>query len=619
MANTDELFNKCNQTIENYGTRDSDLDALTKYYFLDYEAEGEQQEGIEVVHLPLVTNAIDLVQDLLGSADLALTVPSASEKASDKKLADTEEKFLRRMLEQSARFQHQDLIRRAAWSAAMRGAVCGRVMVVTDWLEAEEMEQVTKLPILFQLRDARHIYPEFGLDGLSYIVERQTRFVRDIRQTYGDKFLSDYDPNTEVEWIEYWDATDYAYFAGGESVKSAAHLYGGIPYSYKFCRQTSDLDPAKRSRPFIAGLTNVVERMDALSSMEATFIANYIGSSWLVTSDETDWKLDLTPGAINYLRDGEEVKPLQGNRKQIEIDEMYGKLQSVWERGTFPHTMYGGDPGRQMSGYSINLLNQGGRIRLQPMITAIEDMVAELCGHALMIAENYVTKTTDKPIAFNWYTTKETEDGTEYRAKDVLSLDAKLLGGEYHVEVAMGDLLPQDEVGNVALATQARTPGVDNRPLLSDETILEKYKMVDDTADERMRIDRQEAWAAPELGELRRAVLVAEMKEELIERLQELDVDVDLILESLGQGQVQQPQQQQLDMSMGPEMMPQGSMPQGPMMDGMPMPTPVEQGMTETGMPTDVMPPAMLGFPPAPMTGIGEEQLPPGMVPEDFE
>ena len=178
----------------------------------------------------------------------------------------------------------------------------------------------------------------------------------------------------------------------------------------------------------------------------------------------------------------------------------------------------------------------------------------------------------------------------------------------------MGDLLPQDEVGNVALATQARTPGVDNRPLLSDETILEKYKMVDDAADERMRIDRQEAWVSPELSELRRAVLVAEMKEELVERLKELDIDVDLLLESLNQGQIQQPQQQQLDVGMDPGAMPQ-AVPPG--MTGMPQEPPMG-GMLQTGMPTEVMPPAMLGFPPPPMTGVGEEQLPPGMSPEDF-
>ena len=178
----------------------------------------------------------------------------------------------------------------------------------------------------------------------------------------------------------------------------------------------------------------------------------------------------------------------------------------------------------------------------------------------------------------------------------------------------MGDLLPQDEIGNVALASQARTPGVDNRPLLSDETILEKYKMVDDAADERMRIDRQEAWASPELGELRRAVLVAEMKEELVGRLKELDVDVDLLLEGLNQGQIQQPQQQQLDVDMAPEAMPRAA---APGMVGTPQEPPLG-GMMQTGLPTEVMPPAMLGFPPPPMTGVGEEQLPPGMSPEDF-
>jgi len=51
---------------------------LDDYYFLEGpkdDHEKSETEGVELVRLPAAANAIDLVQDLLGSAEWSLTVP----------------------------------------------------------------------------------------------------------------------------------------------------------------------------------------------------------------------------------------------------------------------------------------------------------------------------------------------------------------------------------------------------------------------------------------------------------------------------------------------------------------------------------------------------------------
>ena len=599
-----ELYERCTDTVDSYSERDTMLDKLEDYYFVELtDEEQNPAEGIEVVKLPLGTNVIDLIQDLVANAEYTISVPALGTKPTHRANADSTEKFLHAVLDQSGRAQRQDLTGRAAWIGSMRGAVAGRVQVVDGWFSRDEKnkrEIGRKLPILVQLRDPRSMYPEFGLDGLTYVVEKSTRAVRDVRKSYGEKMLEGKEPSEEVEWIEYWDDKVFCYWAGGQPCRRAGkggmgpwpHLYGGMPYVYEFTRQTGRLEPEKRARPFLEAMTEVIDRLNMLMSQDATFAAQTIGTAWMVISEtigqENGPDLDLGNGAMNYLQPGEDIRPIQAGRKPPEIAELQMKLDAVLERGTFPGSLYGEDPGRVMAGYAINLLNQSGQVKLNPIVTAIERLIASLCENVLMVAEHYVSRMVDGPIPFYWVDDLEGEDGDTVRGQKEHKFDADNLKGIYRVEVNIGDLMPADEAANMQLAQQARAPGVHGLPLLSDETIADKYLKVRSPADERERIAREMARNDPEVLALERAVLVAEAKKELIETLTDLDVDVESVLAQVEAGM--NPQQNQLEMpaQLPPELMPQAG-PGGPMnpaaMGQQQMMQPPVSPVDEMGMP----------------------------------
>ncbi len=552
----DSLYERCQTSIDRCGTRDSDLDALDEYYFQEGEhsATGETAEGIERVRLPYATNAVDLAQDLLGQAKMTVTVPALGEGTTQKKLADAAEKYLKAVLDQSARYQKQDLLSRAAWLVSMRGQLAARVLALPQWLEKEEAEEGEtkystgpRLPLLVQLRDPRYVYPEFGVDGLSYIVERRTRKVLDLREMLCDpKLLEGQDEDDDVEWTEYWDRKTYCYWADGAVIKLAGskegpwpHLYGGLPYTFEFARQTGRLEPEKRARPLLQAAKGVIDRMDLQDSAEATFIAQYNGDALVVYSDDDSFKMDARPGAVNYMRPNERVEWMRAGRQPIEVQAAHTKYSAQFDRATFPGSMYGVDPGRVMSGFAITQLNQSGQARLAPLAACIERTLAGVMESVLMISENFLQPLIGGPIEFYTFgLVQNPETGDKYKARVQSKLDASKFGGFYSVEVSLSDLLPADEQANVVMASRVRAAGSDGRPLLSWETAVDRWKLTGSPSEERDRIDREAAWNDPEVALLRRTLFVAEVKAELGKELADLGVDVDQVLaQAQAQGQ----------------------------------------------------------------------------------
>ena len=591
MADEKELFDLAVKTIDLYAGRDQDYDHLEQYYFLDGEqdpAQDSEDETVDIVRLPYITNVVDLVQDLFANVDWSVSVPAAGEKAGDQQVADDAEEFLKVVFEQSERAQRQDFLSRAAWLVAMRGCLAGRVVRVNDWLKKEKGGKLgvgDRVPLLIQLRDPRYVYPEFGLDGLSFVVERFTRTVGDIRRTYGEDKLANKKREEEIEWTEYWDETHFYHWAAGEIVNQGEHLSGGNPYSFEFARQTGRIEPEKRGRSFLQGLSSVVDRMNTLASMESSFVSNYIGSAWAFYGD-SDSKIDLRPGAVNRFDATDKLEPIQAGRKSLDLDASWTRLETHWERGTFPGTVYGADPGRVMSGYSLTVLNQSGRMRLQPMIGCVERTLESLLENVLMVSENWVGALTGGKVPFYGYGAVE-KKGSIRKMRKERTFDAKALGGVYNVEVMLGDLLPADEQSNLQLALMARTPNVNNSPLLSDETVRERYLAVGRDVDERTRIDREKVELTnQELAIIKEALAVARRKEELAPEVK---------------SQLKQTVEELLAMRVPME----SPMPMGETLDGS-APPPMPMGPAAGASPMDGM--GMMGDP-AGMMGMQEDML----------
>lgn len=540
------LWDKAQETVDSYSARDAELDRMNDYYFLEgskEDAPAPSEEGIETVVNPHATNVVDLVQDVMAGGDMRLTVPARNETPKAKKYADAAEGFLRACLTQSERIQRQSVLGRAAWLVAMRGCLAGRVMPVVSWAK-QGMEDGRpqwgvgkRIPLVLQLRDPRVVYPQFGVDGLAYVVERWDRTVQDVRNTYGEDVLAGRDVDEDVEWTEYWDHVQYCCWANGKTLaiekKSGIqrHGYGGNPYAFEFGRQTGRLEPEYRSRALLSGLLGTIDKLDTLDSAELTFAMAYIGSAWAIhTAAGKKFDLDLTPNAKNYMKLDEVVEPIQGGRTPLELAHLRETFGQMFERGTFPGTLFGEDPGRVVAGYAINLLNQSGQLRLAPMVDCVERFIGSMLENALMVAENFVAPLVSGPIPFFISAEKESAEGERFQAMDEQKFDARKLNGYYNVEVAIGDLLPGDQEASVGMAIQAQAPGADGRPLLSWETVVERFDLVRSAADERARIDRELAWNHPQIIALREALYVAQIKRELEDELAKMDIDADEVL-----------------------------------------------------------------------------------------
>ena len=549
-----ELWERVELVVEEYAARDSMLDALEDYYYLEGDKEEDavrEEEGVEVVRGPHGTNAVDLLQDLLADAELSVSVPARSEKAKDKRLADDAELWLRALVEEAERGQGQGLVERAAWLAGMRGCLAARVLFLEDRVfpssdgnpaeaGASAYTIANRSPILLQIRDPRSVYGAFGYDGLQYVVEQWTRTVGDVRRTWGEDVLAERKEDEETVWTEYWDGEVFCYWADGTAIKKRVggsnragpwpHGYGGIPYVYRFGRQTGRREPEKRVRPLLESGRGTIDKIDLYDSMEATFAAQYNGDAVVVYSDDMEFELDTRPGATNYLRSGERVEFLRAGREPMEVATARAKHEAAFERATFPHTMYGADPGRVMAGYALNVLNQGGMIRIRPLVRCIEETIGGLLGKALMVAEKKLAPLVDGKVEVYQVAMVEGEEGSRRSVRGSVELDAAGLEGFWQVDVQLGDVLPADEQANLVLALRSRQAGPDGRPLMSWETAVQRFNLAQSPADERMRIDREMAWNDPEVAALRQAVLVANVKQELMEELRRLGVNVEKVL-----------------------------------------------------------------------------------------
>lgn len=547
----DELLELADDVVNEYSERDLLLDDLDDYYFQesakDVDASAEE-EGVEIVRLPHASTAADLVQDLVAAVDVTVAVPAGSEKAGDKKLAESAEGFLQALIRESERVQGVRIPAQAAWYAFMHGCCAGRVVPKPSYVtKAGGLWEVKeRIPMQMQLRDPRVVYPRFGQDGIQCVVERWTRTVHDVQRTYGAKVLPTRKLTDEVEWTEYWDDTQYCYWADSELVGGPSgskkvgpwpHLYGGNPYAFIFARQTGKIsDPEKRVRPILANMRRVIDRLDRMDSMEATALGQYNGDALLVwrrgaltadvDAEDKAWQVDTRPGRQNYMAPDEKVEWLRSTLRSPDFAAARAKYEMMWERGTFPSTMYGADPGRAMAAYAIHLLNQSGQLRLKPVLACIEEFMGALCERALMVAENYVAPLVGGAILFTRFGKVEEADGRTRQVRNREGFDADKLDGAYSVMCSLGELLPQDQQTNMVLAERAV-----GSKLLSWETAVEAYKLTSSPAQERARLDREEAWNDPEVVALRRAILVASVKAELQDEAKRLNIDVAKVMQ----------------------------------------------------------------------------------------
>lgn len=485
--NVRELYEYGDELIARHAARDQLYERMDRLYFQEREEEGED-EYVQRVTLPLATNAVDLVADLASTQELAIEVAAVSESRKAKEEADALERWFASWLRMNERYGRGNFRHQMAWYAAMRGMVVVRVLPDIDGLQ--KYEGSGEIPVVLQVREPARVYCDWGPRGLRAVVEEYERTYGSVMREYG-KVLSDeeYTDGDVVRWREYWDAERCAYWVNGEPVRVGGrlvrpHAYGCIPYGVAWARSTPVGEPHWAARPMLAGVERLIENIEVLASIMATAGVHVIDSAFAVYGQrygtgESQLQLDLTPGAINYFDPslGERIEAIQRPPLPQDIYQLMTLFLAQFQQGTFPVAMYG-EVGRQMAGYAINLMTQSGRRALLPIWGAVErahEIAIEKC---VEIVRELVGPAYGKPLPL---TVEEEGEGRRLRRR--VELDWQKLPADFEVRCRLGDPLPADRASNLRMAIEAVRAG-----LLSQETALTDYGIVQDATEEMMRI-----------------------------------------------------------------------------------------------------------------------------------
>lgn len=487
MASVQELYEYGDELIARHSERDRLYERMDRLYFQE-RGEEEEDERVQRVTLPLATNAVDLVADLASAQELAIEVAAAGESRKAKEEADALERWFGAWLRMNERYGRGNLRHQMAWYAAMRGMVVVRVL--PDSAQLREYAGSGEIPVVLQVREPGRVYLDWGPRGLRAVVEEYTRTYGSVRREYGKVLAGEeYGDGDLVRWREYWDDERCVYWVNGEPVRVGGrvvrpHAYGCIPYGVAWARSTPLSEPHWAVRPMLVGVERVIENVEVLASIMATAGVHVIDSAFAVYGQrygtgESQLQLDLTPGAINYFDPslGERIEAIQRPPLPQDIYQLMTLFMTQFQQGTFPVAMYG-DVGRQMAGYAINLMTQSGRRALLPIWAAVErahEIALEKC---VVIVRELVGPAYGKPLPL-----VVEEEGEGRRLRRRVELDWQKLPMDFEVRCRLGDPLPADRASNLRMAIEAVRAG-----LLSQETALTDYGIVQDATEEMMRI-----------------------------------------------------------------------------------------------------------------------------------
>jgi hypothetical protein len=488
---TAKIWAECNALVDRDAKRSQLYDRLDALYFMANK-KTSSDANVQYVTMPYATSVVDLVVDLAAQMEFSINVPAAGEGLDDERDAEGLENWLRAWLSMNGKKQQRNLIGEAAFLAAQRAQCIARTLFVDSAIKlpdtADGEATIAGLPVIFQLRDPRHVHVADGPLGPRCVVERWQRLAGDVRALYPNVLDPKLGDDDLIEWTEYWTATYRCYFANGEAVKVKggpiiAHGYGCLPYAFGNARTTPFRDGEKRFRPILAAVEDLAAVIDTWYSINATSGLAAVTNAWAVYSDalsgENGKDLDLRPGKVTYLGSADKVQALQRAGMPPDFYQLGQSLLQVFQQSTIPFAVFGQSPG-DSAGYAISLLSQAGRRVILPIWKAIEDMLAGAFLNVVQICRNKVSPLVGKQIPLVIVTK---DSPTSRMVKRKLRLNVEKFGDDLDITVHLADPIPSDTAGALRMAIEAT-----GAKLLSRETALEKWKLSSEPAAEADRI-----------------------------------------------------------------------------------------------------------------------------------
>ena len=356
------------------------------------------------------------------------------------------------------------------------------------------------LPIRTFVRDPNCVFPVWGENGVGWYTCEYERDVWDIKSELAmrrtgkkkDKWrpvdLGD-DDNGRVTITEYWDAKYCGALVDDELLYVREHNYGFVPIEVAHCMDTPLADMEWAYQSVLAPIMDSMKQQYVLMSKMATGVDLFYWPKILVQSPSgATVILDSgAPGVETTIPPDAKVTVISPTPNAQVLAQLHAVLQGDISLGAIPDIAWGIEPTNLQSGFAVAQVLSQIMDKIYDKKTNLECALAWDFTHKLeLIRDNgYATGfSTRVPSSYEY---GESMRGA--KQSTMLELTPEDVGEHPYLEVTITPEMPNDRMVKAQLAQAYRAPGVDGKPLLDDQTILEKILEIEhpDTVARRVR------------------------------------------------------------------------------------------------------------------------------------
>ena len=303
-----------------YDSAHSQMRVADNLYNQAFSLNIDLPENIRVHRSSKATQIVDNLRDQIRVDEPVVVYRERGPKQKDQEHKAILEMWGQNTLAQLSQSGMIDPLGQAPHDLILRGAACVKIIVREDSLDAKppkvskrawESEMSHKPHFMLKPVDPLNCYPSPG-NELTYMVEKQTRRVIDVRESYphwtapkAKKFgknLAD-NPLREVDWVEFWTRDEYIVEVDGERIIDKPNPYGIIPYVYRYSglgRYNADGNPRHLAVGILHSIQGELEaEIEVKTAMRAAW--QYHVFPRLLTTDDPSQvaqQFQKGPGAV---------------------------------------------------------------------------------------------------------------------------------------------------------------------------------------------------------------------------------------------------------------------------------------------------------------------------------
>jgi hypothetical protein len=448
--------------------------------------------GYDFVLPPTARTLVNDAADHIASTDPVFEVPRA--KRTDKAQHESEDlnRWMKAGYHRLNENKAQPLHRTAVVHMLAKGMMALHIRFVPErlpkkpttknekseeWL-AYEAKQRLAFPFEATAHDPRFVYPDPATGGQIYVFEHFMKTVGQVQQLHPewggwrDRFTGrPKDPSEPVEWLYYCDRYWRAYIAGSEFVTFSRvlrpgplpHGLGFVPWVIRSAGLSDDAGlPDEKYQSMLYIVKGLMDEEMRVWSQGQAIIKD---SAWPWRMVPTGAKIDPGSRKISEVP-GELIDKVKEMRPDAEapkaVLEWIEQVGAAIEKATYSSVVTGRAPSGQRSGYSVAVLAGMARVKFQPILTNLEEGLAEMMRKLLLMIENKVQEPVPIYMGAN----------TDY------VIGPSDIKGYERVDCSLDPKLVQDRAADADIGLKLYQAG------LSRETLFKDYAHIENPLEE---------------------------------------------------------------------------------------------------------------------------------------